>query len=180
MSERWRSVVVKISRHLRKRDCKALRFIYELPDSCCSCKNDQHLEPLDELQQRGKFSQTNPEGLELILNGLDRFDLATIVKDSKKDIFVRSHGQLDHEQGKQITIEVQKDLKKLLLAEEDHDKKHCLSTQLQRLEELDMLLSQASGKEGERIPKEESLAGHHGKAKLAAEGVQVLPTGIHT
>ena len=77
--EHWRSMVVKISQRLYKRDCNALHYIYKLPYSCLSCNP---LSLLDELQQRGKFSQSNPNGLELILKRVGRPDLANIVKES--------------------------------------------------------------------------------------------------
>lgn len=67
-------IVFEISQMLSRQDLGAITYLYKLPDSS-ACQ----LEVLKELERRGLFSASSPEGLKTLLDAIYRSDLSAMV-----------------------------------------------------------------------------------------------------
>lgn len=72
-------IVFEISQLLSLQDLGAISYLYKLPDTCkdLSCQ----LQVLVDLERRGVFSPSNPEGLKTLLDTIHRSDLSEMVSE---------------------------------------------------------------------------------------------------
>lgn len=71
----FRELVCRIARRLREQDVTELKYMYDLPEWRQQRGPTSSLETLLELQRKGEFSASSPEGLIRVLEKVERKDL---------------------------------------------------------------------------------------------------------
>ncbi len=176
-TERWRrKLVLSVAKQLHESDCSQMRFIssrllgsrFHCPcrKPHCGGEPKDHLKSLDELRQKGCFSQTN-EGLESLAKCLEdvyRIDLANLVREKVSE-HARFVADTCYDRCEAAIDECGKILTELSLQLSEWQREKVVEHMRRTVDELSLRVREMA----DVVPKEESRRGAEGSSRIAMD-----------